>query len=62
MKKDFYKNTLKVFKKVLKYNRNIKEDTWNRYARINNLFSSETLKAKEEVESFEDLKKKHSWF
>lgn len=63
MKKiNYYELTLKYFRKILKYNKNITEEEWDKYAHQNNLFSSLTLKAKEDVDTFEELKARHRWF
>lgn len=62
MKKNYYELTLKYFKKLLKYNRNLTEAEWDKYAHENNLFSSFTLKAKTDTNSFNELKEKAKWF
>ena len=62
MKKNYYELTLKYFRKLLKYNKNLTEAEWDKYAHKNNLFSSFTLKAKDNVETFEELKENHKWF
>lgn len=59
---DYYKFTLKIFKKVLKYNKSLTEQEWDKYASDNNLFSSFTLKAKNDVDNFEELKQKIKFF
>lgn len=62
MKNNYYKNSLKAFKKILKYNKNITEEEWNNYAQENSLFSSITLISKANLENFEELKEQHRWF
>lgn len=56
---NYYKKSLKEFKRVLKKNKNITRDEWNKYAIENNLFSSFTLEAHADVYNFDDLKKKY---
>lgn len=63
LKTNYYKNSIKEFKKAIKDNKYITEDEWNNYAQRNNLFSSFTLISKENgVKDFNELKKQHLWF
>lgn len=62
MKNNYYKNSLKAFKKILKYNKNITEEEWNNYAQENSLFSSITLISKANLKDFEELKEQFKWF
>lgn len=62
MKINYYKATLKAFKKILKYNKDINEEEWDKYAFENDLFSSTTLKIKSNVNTFDELKKACRWF
>lgn len=62
MKNNYYKDSLKAFKKILKYNKNITEEEWNTYAHKNNLFSSITLISKANLKNFEELKEQYKWF
>lgn len=62
MKNNYYKNSLKAFKKILKYNKNITEEEWNNYAQENSLFSSITLISKANLKDFEELKEQFRWF
>lgn len=62
MKNNYYKNSLKAFKKILKYNKNISEEEWNNYAQENSLFSSITLISKANLKDFEELKEQFRWF
>lgn len=62
MKNNYYKDSLKAFKKILKYNKNITEEEWNTYAHKNSLFSSITLISKANLENFEELKEQYKWF
>ncbi len=55
-KNNHYKTSLKYFKRILKYNKNISENEWDRIAQDNSLFSSFTLKIKNDVRDFEELK------
>lgn len=54
---NYYKKSLKEFKRVLKKNKNITKDEWDKYAEENCLFSSFTLEAHRDVNNFEELKK-----
>lgn len=56
---NYYKRSLKEFKRKLRENKNITKDEWNKYAIENNLFSSFTLEAHQDAEDFDDLKKKY---
>lgn len=56
--KNYYKKTKKEFKKILKENINITYHEWNNYAYKNSFFSSITIMAHEEVESWKELKSK----
>lgn len=62
MKNNYYKDSLKAFKKILKYNKNITEEEWNSYAQENSLFSSITLISKSNLKNFEELKEQYRWF
>lgn len=63
LKTNYYKTSIKEFKKVIKDNKYITEEEWNNYAQKNNLFSSFTLISKETgVKDFNELKKQHLWF
>lgn len=55
-KNNRYIATIKYFKKILKYNKNISEYEWDKIAQDNSLFSAFTLKVKNDTESFEELK------
>lgn len=55
-KNNCYIATIKYFKKILKYNKNISEHEWDKIAQDNSLFSAFTLKVKNDTESFEELK------
>lgn len=56
--KNFYKKTRKEFKKKLKENKNITYHEWNDYAHEKGFFSSIIIMAHEDVEKWEDLKKR----
>lgn len=56
---NYYKKSLKEFKRVLKKNKNITREEWDKYAIENNLFSAFTLEAHQDAEDFDDLKKMH---
>lgn len=56
---NYYKKSLKEFKRVLKKNKNITKEEWDKYAHENCLFSSFTLEAHADAENFEKLKKKY---
>lgn len=62
MKRNYFENSIKYLKKLIKYNSNITEKEWDNYAKENNLFSAFTLKAKTETNNFEKLKEKAKWF
>ena len=63
LKTNYYKTSIKEFNKVIKNNKYITEEEWNKYAQKNNLFSSFTLISKETgVKDFNELKKQHLWF
>lgn len=62
MKRNYFENSIKYLKKLIKYNSNITEEEWDSYAKENNLFSAFTLKAKTETNNFEELKEKAKWF
>lgn len=55
--KNYYRKSLKELKKKLKENKELKEQDWNEYAHQYALFSSLTIMAKEDVESWQELKK-----
>ena len=59
---NWYKRSIKKFKKTIRKNPNITKDEWNEYAQQNCYFSSMTLEAHNDVYSFEDLKKIYRWF
>lgn len=54
---NYYKKSLREFKRVLKKNKNITKEEWDKYAEENCLFSSFTLEAHRAVNNFEELKK-----
>lgn len=54
---NYYKRSLKEFKRTLKKNKKITKEEWDKYAMENNLFSSITLEAHADVYNFEHLKK-----
>lgn len=54
---NYYKKSLKEFKRKLKENKNITKEEWDKYAHENCLFSSFTLEAHDDAENFEKLKK-----
>lgn len=54
---NYYKKSLKEFKRKLKENKNITREEWDKYAHENCLFSAFTLEAHNNVDNFEDLKK-----
>ncbi|MCI8486093.1 MAG: hypothetical protein HFJ20_03170 [Clostridia bacterium] len=56
---NYYKKSLKEFKRKLKENKNITREEWDKYAMENGFFSALTLEAHADVYSFEDLKKKY---
>lgn len=56
---NYYKKSLKEFKRKLKENKNITREEWDKYAYENCLFSAFTLEAHDDVYTFEDLKKKY---
>lgn len=59
---NWYKRSLKKFKKVIRKNPKITRDEWNEFAYKNCYFSSITLEAHNDVYNFEDLKKACKWF
>ena len=54
---NYYKKSLREFKRVLKKNKNITKEEWDKYAEENCLFSSFTLEEHRDVNNFEELKK-----
>ena len=56
---NYYKKSLKEFKKVIRKNKNMTREEWDKYAMENGFFSALTLEAHADVYSFEDLKKKY---
>ena len=56
LQRNIYKESIKAFKKLLKYNKMLTMEEYDKYARENDLFSSTTLVAKENVKNFEELK------
>lgn len=54
---NYYKKSLKEFKRKIKENKNITKEEWDQYAIENNLYSSFTLEAHDDAENFEKLKK-----
>lgn len=54
---NYYKKSLKEFKRKLRKNKSLTKEEWNQYAIENNLFSAFTLEAHHDAESFEKLKK-----
>ena len=56
---NYYKKSLKEFKRKLRENKNITREEWDKYAEENCLFSVFTLMAHADVFDFEDLKKKY---
>ena len=54
---NYYKKSLREFKRVLKKNKNITKEEWDKYAEENCLFSSFTLEPHRDVNNFEELKK-----
>lgn len=54
---NYYKKSLKEFKRKLKENKNITREEWDKYAYENCLFSAFTLEVHNNVDNFEDLKK-----
>ncbi len=59
---NYYKKSLKEFKRKLKENKNITKEEWDKYAHENCLFSVFTLMAHADVERFEELKKMYILF
>lgn len=59
---NYYKKSLKEFKRKLRENKNITREEWDMYAHENCLFSSFTLEAHNNVDNFEDLKKECKLF
>lgn len=62
MKRNYFENSIKYLKKLIKYNNRITEEEWDNYAKENNLFSAFTLKAKTDTNTFNELKEKAKWF
>ena len=56
---NYYKKSLKEFKKKVKKNKTLTKEEWDKYAIDNCLFSSFTLEAHADVYKFDDLKKKY---
>ncbi len=56
---NFYKKSLKEFKKVIRKNKNITREEWDKYAMENGFFSAFTLEAHGDVCNFDELKKKY---
>lgn len=56
---NYYKKSLKEFKRKLRENKNITREEWDKYAHENCLVSAFTLEAHADVYSFDDLKKKY---
>ena len=54
---NWYKRSLKRFKKVIRKNPNTTREEWEAFAQENCYFSSITLEAHNDVYKFEDLKK-----
>lgn len=62
-KRKYFENSVKYLKKLIRNNKNLTEEEWNRFARENQMFSSFTLQAKHNVDSFNELKEKVvRWF
>lgn len=62
-KRKYFENSVKYLKKLIKNNKNLTEEEWNRFARESQMFSSFTLQAKHNVDSFNELKEKVvRWF
>lgn len=59
---NYYKKSLKEFKRKLKENKNITKEEWDKYAEENCLFSSFTLEVHAEVSEFDELKKMYIFF
>ncbi len=59
---DYYKESLKEFKKIVRENKNITREQWDAYAQQNGLYSALTLQAHENLSSFNDLKDNYTWF
>ena len=59
---NYYKKSLKEFKRKLKENKNITREEWDKYAHKNCLFSAFTLEAHNNVDNFEELKKESRIF
>lgn len=57
---NYYRKSKKNFKKIVKENRKISKEEWEKYAQENCLFSANTLMFHVDAKSFEDLKKKLS--
>lgn len=57
-KRKYYEKSLKTLKKMVKENKNLTEEEWDKFAKENCLFSGITLKAKNNVDTFEELKEK----
>lgn len=54
---NYYLKSLREFKRVLKKNKNITKEEWDKYANENIFFSSMTLQAHKDVRDFESLKR-----
>ena len=54
---NYYLKSLREFKRVLKKNKNITKEEWDKYANENIFFSSITLQAHKDVRDFESLKR-----
>ena len=61
-KRNYFEDSIKYLKKLIKYNKELTEKEWDDYAKKNELFSSFTLQAKHDVNSFDELKEKIRWF
>lgn len=63
MKKyNVYKESYKQFKKLLKYNKKMSKEEWDKYAEENALYPSTTFCIREDEFDWEKLKKKFLWF
>lgn len=56
-----YKESLKTLKKVVRKNHNLSREEWDRFARLNNYYSSTTLEAHTNS-TFKQLKGDILWF
>ena len=59
---DYYKKSLKEFKRLVRENKNITKEQWDAYAQKQGLYSALTLQAKEDLSSFNELKDNYLWF